>query len=98
MFVFLTGAALCLPEQALAGGITEFAGPLEQVVNTLRGPLGKVFSLLMIVVCGLSYWLNRGEETGGLWKSFAGVVVIISMISFSGNILDKLFTFSGAVL
>lgn len=89
---------ILLPGLAHAGGITEFAGPVEQVVATLRGPVGKSISVLMLILCGMGYWFSRGEEVSGLFKALLGVVVIITLISFSDTIINRMFTFSGAVL
>lgn len=98
-FLFMASmvTAFC-PETAIAGGITEFANPVQQVVDTLRGPVGKLIAIFMIILCGVGYWFSRGEEVSGLWKGFLGVVMIICLISLASPIVDKLFTFSGAVL
>lgn len=42
------------PDLALAsGGITEFAGPLEKVVNTITGSAGRYISIVAVGICGL---------------------------------------------
>lgn len=91
-------AVLFLPELAYAGGITEFAGPLEQVVNTLSGPVGKIICVLMLILCAVGYWFTRGEELSGIVKVLFGVVFIMTIIAFAPTIVNKLFSFSGAML
>lgn len=86
------------PDTALAGGITEFAGPVQQIVDTLRGPVGRIICIFMIIMCGVGYWFTRGEEVSGFWKALVGVVFIMTLIAMAMPIVDKLFSFSGAVL
>lgn len=87
------------PDVALAGGITEFAGPLEKLQQTITGPVGKILSIVMIAICGIGWWVQRGEDVAGIWKNMMGVVVVISLISFADKILPAAgFTFSGAVV
>lgn len=92
---------LCLivfPDAAFAGGISEFASPLESLVNTLQGPAGRSICVIMLVLCGIGYWAQRGEELSGIFKAVMGLVVIITLISFGDTIINKLFTFKGAVI
>lgn len=96
--VMLFAAGMLLPEVAHAGGITEFAGPLEQVVNTLSGPVGKIICVLMLILCAVGYWFTRGEELSGIVKVLFGVVFIMTIISFAPSIVNRLFSFSGAML
>lgn len=95
--------ALCVlvlfPDLALAEGITEFAGPVDKVVNTLQGPVGKSISVLAIMLCGVGFWLNRGEDAAGIWKTLLGVVFVICLLSFADKIVGTLgFSFGGAIL
>ena len=99
--LWLALIALCLiavPDAAFAGGISEFASPLESVVNTLQGPAGRSICVIMIIVCGIGYWMQRGEELSGIFKAFMGLVVIITLVSFGDTIIGKLFSFKGALI
>ena len=91
-------AAVLSPDVAHAGGIAEFANPVQQVLNTLRGPVGKALAAFMIGVCAIGYWFTRGEEISGIWKSLMGVVFVITLLALCVPIVEKLFTFSGAIL
>lgn len=90
---------LAAPDAFATGAtIDELAGPVEKVVNTLRGPLGKLFSLFMLIGCALGYYWSRGEELSGFLKQLISTVFIITIIAFAAQVLDFLFSFSGAVL
>lgn len=85
------------PELALAsGGITEFSGPLEKVVNTITGPAGKYISIVAMALCGVVFVINKDDISGG-FKLLLSVVFGISFIAFAGSIVNSAFTFSGAV-
>lgn len=86
------------PDLALAsGGITEFAGPLEKVVNTITGSAGRYISIVAVGICGLLYLFNR-EDISGAFKMLLSVVAGISFLAFAGSIVNSTFSFSGAVL
>lgn len=95
---FLVLCLLALPELAFAsGGITEFSGPLEKVVNTITGPAGKYISIVAMALCGIIFIINKDDISGG-FKLLLGVVFGISFIAFAGSIVNSVFSFSGAVL
>lgn len=86
------------PDPALAsGGITEFSGPLEKVVNTITGPAGKYISITAVGICGIIYLMNR-DDVSGAFKMLLGVVAGISLIAFAGSIVNSTVSFSGAVI
>ncbi len=86
------------PELAFAsGGIDEFAAPLEKVVNTLTGDVGKAVSVAAMALCGVVFIMNKDDITGG-FKLLLGVVFGISFIAFAGGIVSGLFSFSGAII
>lgn len=89
---------LLLPELALAsGGITEFSGPLEKVVNTITGPAGKFISITAMAITGIIYLFNREDISGG-FKLLLGTVFGISFIAFAGSIVNTAFSFTGALV
>ena len=94
LLVFLLGVC---PDLALAsGGITEFSGPLEKVVNTITGPAGKYISITAMAVCGIMFVINKDDVSGG-FKLLLSVVFGISFIAFAGSMVNSVFSFSGAV-
>lgn len=97
-FLLLAVAALLIPEATFASSsIADFQTPMESVVGTMTGPVGQVISIAAMAGCGITYVFNRDDLTGG-FKLLLGVVFGISFIAFAGSIVEKLFTFSGAVL
>ena len=95
--VFFLLALMLLPATALAGGITEFSSPLEQVVNTITGPAGRWISIVAMALCGIVYIFNKDDLSGG-FKLLLNVVFGISFICFAASIVNSVFSFSGAVL
>lgn len=96
---FLALTLLCaLPELAFAsGGISEFSGPLEKVVNTITGPAGKWIAITAMALCGVIFIMNKDDVSGG-FKLLLGVVFGISFIAFASSIVNSVFSFSGAVV
>lgn len=91
-------AILVVSSTAFAsGGITEFSSPLEKVVNTITGTAGKWISITAMAICGLVYIFNK-EDISGAFKLLLSVVFGISFIAFATNIVDSVFSFSGAVI
>lgn len=89
--------ALVIPDFAFAGGIDEFSGPLEKLVATLTGNVGKAVSIAGIGSCGIYFAVNR-ESIDGIFKVVIGVVMGICLIPFAGDIINSMFSFSGAVI
>lgn len=91
-------AYVLLPQEVFAsGGITEFSSPLEKVVNTITGPVGKWISIIAFCITGLMLIFQRQEMTEGV-KMLCGVVFAISFIAFAETIVPSMFSFSGAVV
>lgn len=97
LLLFLLSGVI-LPDLALAsGGITEFSGPLEKVVNTITGPAGKFISIAAFGITFVIYLFNR-EDISGSFKMLLQVVMGITGIAFAGSIVNSVFSFSGAVM
>lgn len=86
------------PELAHAsGGISEFTGPLEKVVNTITGPAGKFISIAAFGITFIIYLFNR-EDISGSFKLLLQVIMGIAGLAFAGSIVNSVFSFSGAVI
>lgn len=90
--------AALLPELALAsGGLEEFAGPFEKVVNTITGKWGQLISVAGMAVCGVVFIFNR-QDMGEGFKMLLQVVFGICFIAFASTIVTAMFSFGGAVI
>ena len=99
LFTLTVLAALfLLPEAAFAsGGISELTGPVEKVVGTITGPVGRGIAIFGMALCGIIFIVKRDDLTGG-FQLLLGVVFGISFIAFAGSMIDTIFSFSGAVI
>ncbi len=99
LFIFFALVALCLlPEAALAsGGISELTGPVEKVVGTITGPVGRGIAVFGMALCGVIFIVKRDDLTGG-FQLLLGVIFGISFIAFAGSMIDAVFSFSGAII
>jgi type IV secretory pathway VirB2 component (pilin) len=92
-------AALCLPEIALAntggGGGLPWETPLQTIRDSLTGPVAYAISLMGVVVAGAT--LVFGGEVNDFVRRLIMLVLAISLLVFSTNILSTLFN-TGAVL
>lgn len=93
-FLFL----ILLVDPALANNsISQFNSPMESVVGTITGPVGRWVSIAAMALCGITFIWKR-EELTGAFKLLIGVVFGISFIAFAASIVDTLFSFSGAII
>lgn len=88
-----------VPEAAFAsGGISDFSGPFEKVMETITGPWGRIVSIAGMAICGVVFIFNR-QDMGEGFKMMLQVVFGICFICFAATIVDALFGgFSGAVI
>lgn len=99
LFTLAALVGFCLlPEAALAsGGISELTGPVEKVVGTITGPVGRGIAIFGMALCGIIFIVKRDDLTGG-FQLLLGVVFGISFIAFAASMIDTIFSFSGAVI
>lgn len=96
--LLVAGLLVVSPELAHAsGGISEFTGPLEKVVNTITGPAGKFISIAAFGITFIIYLFNR-EDISGSFKLLLQVIMGIAGLAFAGSIVNSVFSFSGAVI
>jgi type IV secretion system protein VirB2 len=88
---------LFLPDLALAGGIGEFSGPVDKVMETITGPVGKAVAIIGMALCGFYFITNKEDISGGA-KALLGIVFGICFIAFAAPIVNSLFSFSGATI
>lgn len=96
LLAVLVVLATC-PDAFASGGISQFSSPLEKVVQTITGSAGKWISITAMAICGAVYIFNKEDISGG-FKMLLSVVFGISFIAFATNIVESVFSFSGALL
>jgi type IV secretion system protein VirB2 len=89
---------LFLSDQAFAtNGIGEFTGPIDAVMNTITGPVGKSVAIIGMALCGYYFITNKEDISGGA-KALLGIVFGICFIAFASPIVNSLFDFTGALI
>ena len=70
-------AALMLPVQAVASGTSmPWETPLQNIVDSITGPVAKGVAILAIVIAGLAMAMGEG---GGFFRKAAGIVFGIAI-------------------
>ena len=87
-------AALALPAQAAGTGMP-WEGPLDQILNSIEGPVARIVAVIIITMTGLT--LAFGETSGGFRKliqivfglsiAFAATSFFLTFFSFGGGAL-----------
>lgn len=88
--------ALSLPVMAASpssgGSGMPWEGPLNTILDSVQGPVARVFILISIIVCGLG--MAFGEHGGGFKKimgiAFGGAIVI-GAVSFVSTLFGATF-------
>ena len=90
---------LLAPDLASASGIDQFTAPVEKVMGTVTGPVGKAVAIIGMALCGF-YFINNKEDISGGAKALMGVVFGICFIAFAAPIVASVFGsgFTGAVI
>ena len=78
------------------GGSLPWEGPLQTIATSITGPVAYAISLVGIVVAGAM--LVWGGEINEFARRIIMLVLVISLIVFSTQLLSTLFNVSGAVL
>ena len=94
----LSGAALalvvCGPAWA-SGTNMPWEQPLQQVLDSVQGPVAKIIAVLIIIVTGLT--LAFGETAGG-FRRLIQIVFGISIAFAASSFFLSFFSFGGGAL
>lgn len=93
----LSALWLIFSNTAAAGGIGEFSGPLNKVMETLSGPIGRAVCVLGLIACGYTLITQKEDLSGGA-KAMLSWALFSCFIALALPIADTLFSFSGAVI
>ena len=91
-FIFLV--LLTAPAYA-AGSNMPWEQPLQQILDSIQGPVAKVISVIIIIVTGLT--LAFGETAGG-FRRLIQIVFGLSIAFAASSFFLSFFQFGGGVL
>lgn len=84
------------------GGVAQAAGsnmpweqPLQQILNSVQGPVAKIIAVIIIIMTGLS--LAFGETSGG-FRRLIQIVFGISIAFAASSFFLSFFSFGGGAL
>jgi type IV secretion system protein TrbC len=78
-----------------AGSNMPWEQPLQQILNSVQGPVAKIIAVIIIVITGLS--LAFGETAGG-FRRLIQIVFGISIAFAASSFFLSFFSFGGGAL
>jgi len=91
---FVVFAVLTAPAHA-AGSNMPWEQPLNQILESIQGPVAKVISVIVIILTGLA--LAFGETSGG-FRRLIQIVFGLSIAFAASSFFLSFFSFGGGVL
>ena len=92
----LTAAGLFLAAPAYAAGSNmPWEQPLQQILDSIQGPVAKIVSVIIIVVTGLT--LAFGDTSGG-FRRLIQIVFGLSIAFAASSFFLSFFSFSGGAI
>lgn len=93
VMVFAVAALMTAPAYA-AGSNMPWEQPLNQILDSIQGPVAKVVSVIVIIVTGLT--LAFGETSGG-FRRLIQIVFGLSIAFAASSFFLTFFQFGGGV-
>ena len=91
---FLLFAARTAPAYA-AGSNMPWEQPLQQILDSIQGPVAKIIAVIVIIITGLT--LAFGESSGG-FRKLIQIVFGLSIAFAASSFFLSFFSFGGGVL
>ena len=91
---FLLFAALTAPAYA-AGSNMPWEQPLQQILDSIQGPVAKIIAVIVIIMTGLT--LAFGESSGG-FRRLIQIVFGLSLAFAASSFFLSFFSFGGGAL
>jgi type IV secretion system protein VirB2 len=93
----VTGAAVLLAATAAqaAGSGMPWEAPLEQILESVQGPVAKIIAVIIIIITGLT--LAFGETSGG-FRRLIQIVFGLSIAFAASSFFLSFFSFGGGAL
>ena len=93
---YLSASALLLMTSAHAAGTgMPWEAPLQQILDSVQGPVAKIVSVIIIVVTGLTLAFG---ETGGGFRKLIQIVFGLSIAFAASSFFLSFFAFGGGAL
>jgi type IV secretion system protein TrbC len=91
---FLTASVLTTPAIA-AGSNMPWEQPLQQILQSIEGPVSKIIAVIIIIVTGLT--LAFGDTAGG-FRRLIQIVFGLSIAFAASSFFLSFFSFGGGAL
>jgi type IV secretion system protein TrbC len=92
----LTLLTACLASQARAAGSSmPWEQPLQQILDSIQGPVAKIMAVIVIIATGLT--LAFGDTSGG-FRRLIQIVFGLSIAFAASSFFLSFFSFSGGAL
>lgn len=88
-------SSVCVSQAWAAGTNMPWEAPLQQVLDSVQGPVAKIIAVLIIIVTGLT--LAFGETSGG-FRRLIQIVFGISIAFAASSFFLSFFSFGGGAL
>jgi len=92
--VLLTTSAVTTPAMA-AGSNMPWEQPLQQILQSIEGPVSKIIAVIIIIVTGLT--LAFGDTAGG-FRRLIQIVFGLSIAFAASSFFLSFFSFGGGAL
>ena len=87
-------AALLAPTAHAAGTNMPWEEPLQQILESIEGPVAKIIAVIVIIITGLS--LAFGDTSGG-FRRLIQIVFGLSIAFAASSFFLSFFSFGGGV-
>jgi type IV secretion system protein VirB2 len=96
-FAVVAGATVLLTATAAqaAGSGMPWEAPLEQILESVQGPVAKIIAVIIIIITGLT--LAFGETSGG-FRRLIQIVFGLSIAFAASSFFLSFFSFGGGAL
>lgn len=93
-FAAISAVAMAVPAHA-SGSSMPWEQPLQQILQSIEGPVAKIVAVIIIIVTGLS--LAFGDTSGG-FRRLIQIVFGLSIAFAASSFFLSFFSFSGGAL
>jgi type IV secretion system protein TrbC len=94
-FASIAWTALSAAKVYAAGSGMPWEAPLEQVLESVQGPVAKILAVIVIISTGLT--IAFGETSGG-FRRLLGIILGLSIAFAASSFFLTFFSFGGGAL